>query len=260
MLYNLINNLSSTIIKGQFVFSPSVNKRLELRVNTVSQLAKSIITIILIVVGFFFSLAAIGVNITPFLAGAGIIGLALSFASQSFIKDALNGFLIILEDQYAVGDIISLDEVSGMVENINLRITQLRDAEGRLITVPNSEIRIVANLSSQWSRADINIPLNYDVNLEQALEVIANTATDIGKDSQWQQFILESPQILGVEKFSDRAIIIRVWIKTEPLKQWDVSREFRRRLQIAFTNAGIPLTAPQQIWIHQETKSTDSIA
>lgn len=249
LIYSLINNLSSKIVRSQFVLSPRANKRLQLRINTISQVSKSVVAILLILIGFLFSLSAIGVNTAPFLAGAGIIGLALSFSSQSFIKDALNGFLIIFEDQYAVGDVISLNQVSGLVENINLRITQIRDAEGSLITIPNSEVRIVANLSSQWSRADINIPLSYDTNLEQALTVITYTATKMSQDNQWQQLILDEPQILGVEKFSDRGIIIRVWIRTEPLKQWEVSREFRRRLQIALTNAGIPLTPPQQLWL-----------
>ena len=248
-IYSLINNLAATIIGSQFVLSPRANKRLQLRVNTISQVSKSIIAILLIIVSILFSLAAIGIDTTPFLAGAGIIGLALSFSSQSFIKDALNGFLIIFEDQYAVGDVINLNDVGGMVENINLRITQIRDAEGRLITIPNSEVKIVANLSSEWSRADLNIPLSYDTNLDLALKVITQVAMLMSEDERWKEYILEPPEILGVENFSDRGIIVRVWIITEPLKQWDVSREFRRRLQIAFTDAGIPLTPPQQIWL-----------
>jgi small conductance mechanosensitive channel len=248
-IYSLINNLAATIIGSQFVLSPRANKRLQLRVNTISQVSKSIIAILLIIVSILFSLAAIGIDTTPFLAGAGIIGLALSFSSQSFIKDALNGFLIIFEDQYAVGDVINLNDVGGMVENINLRITQIRDAEGRLITIPNSEVKIVANLSSQWSRADLSIPLSYDTNLDRALKVITQVAMLMSEDEQWKEYILEPPEILGVENFSDRGIIVRVWIITEPLKQWDVSREFRRRLQIAFTDAGMPLTPPQQIWL-----------
>ena len=248
-IYSLINNLAATIIGSQFVLSPRANKRLQLRVNTISQVSKSIIAILLIIVSILFSLAAIGVDTTPFLAGAGIIGLALSFSSQSFIKDALNGFLIIFEDQYAVGDVINLNDVGGMVEHINLRITQIRDAEGKLITIPNSEVKIVANLSSQWSRADLNIPLSYDTDLDRALKIITQVATLMSEDEQWKEHILEPPEILGVDNFSDRGIIVRVWIITEPLKQWDVSREFRRRLQIAFIDAGIPLTPPQQIWL-----------
>jgi moderate conductance mechanosensitive channel len=255
LAYILVNNLASTIIGSQFVLSPRANKRLQLRVNTISQATKSIITIVLLIVSFLIALTAIGINTAPFLAGAGIIGLALSFASQSILKDAINGFLIIFEDQYAVGDIIHLNGVGGMVENINLRITQIRDAEGRLITIPNSEVRIVSNLSSQWSRADLNIPLSYEINITHALKIINEVATAITQDKPWQEYIIEPPQILGVDDFSDRGIIVRLWIKTEPLKQWEVAREFRRRLQIALTEAGIPLSPPQQqILIEKETQ------
>ncbi|MEL7408854.1 MAG: mechanosensitive ion channel family protein [Cyanobacteria bacterium J06558_2] len=200
-------------------------------------------------------MAVVGIDITPFLAGAGIIGLALSFASQSFIKDALNGFLIIFEDQYAVGDVINLNGVGGMVENINLRITQIRDAEGRLITIPNSEVKIVANLSSQWSRADLFIPLSYDVDIDLALAVITRVANQMSEDESWQQFIIEPPIILGVENFSDRGIVIRLFIKTEPLKQFEVSREFRRRLHIALKEADIPLAPPQQQILIKENEN-----
>lgn len=246
LIYSFINNLASTITGSQFVLSPRANKRLQLRVNTISQVSKSIITIILAIVGSLLALAAIGVNTAPFLAGAGIIGLALSFASQSILKDAINGFLIIFEDQYAVGDVIDINGVGGMVENINLRITQIRDAEGRLITIPNSEVRIVANRSSQWSRADLNIPLSYQTDINYALKIIEQVASVIVNDQPWQQYIIEAPQILGVDNFNDRGMIVRLWIKTEPLKQWEVAREFRRRLQIAFIEAGIPLSPPQQ--------------
>ena len=254
LIYSLINNLGATLIGSQFVLSPRANKRLELRVNTVSQVSKSIVTIFLIVIGVLFSLSAIGVDIAPFLAGAGIIGLALSFASQSFIKDALNGFLIIFEDQYAVGDVINLNGVGGKVENINLRITQIRDAEGRLITIPNSEVKIVANVSSQWSQADLQIPLSYETNIDRALEIIAQVATAMSQDEQWRQHIISPPEILGVESFSDRGMIVRIFIKTEPLKQWDVSREFRRRIQIALADANIPIVPPQQhIWFDKQS-------
>ncbi|MEL6440804.1 MAG: mechanosensitive ion channel family protein [Cyanobacteria bacterium J06621_8] len=246
LIYKIINNINDSIVGNQFVLSPRANKRLELRVNTISQVTKGIITIFLTISGFFISLIAIGIDITPFLAGAGIIGLAFSFASQSFIKDALNGFLIIFEDQYAVGDIINLNDVGGMVEYINLRITKIRDTEGRSITIPNSKVEIVANLSSQWSRADLNIPLNYNADLSLAIAVITQVANQMSEDESWREFILEPPLILGVDNFSDRGIIIRLFIKTEPLKQWDVSREFRRRVQIALKEADIPIVAPQQ--------------
>ena len=250
LTYALIAKLSTTFIDS-YPANPRVNQRPQLRISTITKILRSVVTIVWIGVGILIALQVSGVNIAPVIAGAGILGLAVSLASQNLIKDTINGFLIILEDQYAVGDVIQVGDVGGLVENINLRITQLRDAEGRLITIPNSEIKIVANLSSQWSRADINIPIAYQADIDRALNVIDQVAERMVEEKDWQEKIWESPQILGVENFSDRGIIIRVWIKTEPQKQWEVAREFRRRAKIALDLAGIPIPLPQQqIWLN----------
>lgn len=188
------------------------------------------------------------------------MGVAISLASQNLIKDAINGFLIIVEDQYAVGDVIDVGNVGGLVESLNLRMTQLRDAEGRLISIPNSEIKIVANRSSRWSRADLTIPVAYDANIDGALELIGKVALEMDEDPKWQYQIVETPQVLGVDNFGDRGLIIRVWIKTQPLKQWDVAREYRRRLKIAFDQAGISIPVPQQaIWINEGQLAKSSL-
>jgi small conductance mechanosensitive channel len=252
--------VSNNIIGGNYVFRPEINRRLQIRINTIASLIKNILTILLIGVGSFVALAIVGLDITPFLAGAGILGLALSFASQNLIKDALNGFFIILEDQYAVGDVITIGEVGGLVENLNLRITQLRDSEGRLITIPNSQINIVANHSNGWSRSDLRILVAYQTNVDRAIHIVGQVANDMSRDKLWQDLILESPEILGVEEFVDRGVVIRLWFKTEPLKQWEISREFRRRIKIAFELENIPPPLPQQqVWIqssnYQDQKS-----
>ena len=134
---------------------------------------------------------------------------------------------------------------------MNLRITQLRDAEGRLITIPNSQIKIVANLSSNWSRADLNIPVAYHADVDKALEVIDHVAQEMTIDELWRDFILDKPKVLGVDDFGIRGLIIRVWIKTQPLKQWLVARECRRRLKVALDEAGISMPMPQQeVWFN----------
>ena len=252
--YFLIAKLSEAAIESQ-LDDLRVNQRGRLRVNTTTRILRSTLTIIWVGIGMLLAFWINGVNIAPILAGAGIFGLGLSLASQNLIKDAINGFVIIWDDRYAVGDIVDIGEVSGLVENINLRITQLRDAEGRLITVPNSAVDIVANHSSQWSRADVNIPIAYQTDIDFALNIINQVAEVFTVDSEWQDRIWEFPNILGVEEFSDRGVLIRVWIKTEPLKQWEVGREFRRRVKIAFTQAGIPIPAPQQQILFDQTKT-----
>lgn len=249
--YALIAQLNSALATN-YLLTPEANQRLQLRLTTISVVVRGIVTVIWIGIGILFALSAIGLDLAPVLAGAGIIGLAVSLASQNLIKDAINGFFIILEDQYAVGDVINVADVGGLVENMNLRITQLRDPEGRLITIPNSEIKIVANLSSHWSRADLNIPVAYQANIDLALATIAEVAEDMSQDEIWHSQILAKPRVLGIENFDERGIIVRVWIETQPLKQWDVAREFRRRIKLAFDRAGIPLPLPQQqVWLQK---------
>lgn len=253
----LITKLNRTLA-GNYVMSRDVRRRTQIRIKTITRLVGGIIAIFWILLGVFTALSLIGINFTPLLAGAGIIGLAFSFASQNIIKDALNGFFIILEDQYAVGDVIKVGEFAGMVENLNLRITQLRDGQGRLITIPNSEIKTVANLSSQWSRAEIDVPVAYQVAIDQALEIITEVAQKMAQESDWQEQIIESPEVLGVDDFSDHGSVIRIWIKTEPLKQWVVAREFRHRLQKAFEEHHIPLHVSQQkVWLDQSMINND---
>jgi moderate conductance mechanosensitive channel len=245
LTYFLIAKISSLLLESQTT-DVKINQRGKLRVTTTTKIIRGVFTALLSGIGILVACSITGVNITPILAGAGIFGLAISLASQNLIKDAIQGFFIIWDDRYAVGDVVEIGQVSGLVENINLRITQLRDAQGKLITIPNSAVDIVCNNSSQWSRADLNIPVGYSADLDRALAVITQVATDIAEDDRWQELIWSAPQILGVEEFSDRGIIIRVWIETEPLKQWEVAREFRRRIKIAFDREGIPIPDPQQ--------------
>ncbi len=249
--YALIDRFTTAFINSSTLLTPETSERLQLRVSTISGVSKGIVTIVWAGVGILLFLATLSIELAPVLAGAGLIGVALSLASQNLIKDAINGFLIIVEDQYALGDVIAVGDVGGLVENLNLRMTQLRDAEGRLITIPNSEIKIVANLSSRWSRADLTIPVAYHTDIDHAMKLIETVALDMDQDPKWQNPILETPQVLGIENFGERGLIIRVWIKTQPLKQWDVAREYRRRLKIAFDQAGISIPVPQQaIWVN----------
>ncbi|MGB5713669.1 MAG: mechanosensitive ion channel family protein, partial [Waterburya sp.] len=244
--------ITNNTFANSYVFQPDTSRRLQVRVNTFSRLFRGLVTLFWIGVSLFAALSILGLNITPFLAGAGVLGLAFSFASQNLIKDTINGLLIIFEDQYAVGDVVTIGEVGGMVENLNLRITQLRDGEGRLITIPNSAITLVANHSNGWSRSDLRIPFAYQTNVDQAVELITTVATQMYQDCDCRTKIIEPPEVLGVEEFREGGFVVRLWFKTEPLKQWEVSREFRRRIKNAFEEAGIPLPLPQQqIWLNR---------
>ncbi len=223
------------------------SQRLALRISTASRVVKSATTILWVGGGLLMALAVLGVNLLPLLAGAGIVGLAISFASQNVIKDVINGFLILMEDQYAVGDVITVGDVSGLVENMNLRITQLRNNEGRLITVPNSQIGIVQNLSKDWSRVDLTIEVAFDSDADRVLQVLRELAEQMYHDREWRAKILERPQVLGIDKIDHTGLLIRIWIKTRPLEQWSVAREFRRRLKQVMTQEHLMIGIPQQL-------------
>jgi small conductance mechanosensitive channel len=238
------------VLQDSASLAPEISQRVKLRFSTFARVVKSIVTLILVGTGILTSLSLVGLQVGPLLAGAGIIGLAVSFASQSVIKDMINGFLILLEDQYGVGDVIVVGDAAGLVENMNLRITQLRNSEGRLITIPNSSITVVQNLSKEWSRVDLTVNVAYHSNIDKALEVIDQVAQDMSRDRLWREIILESPQLLGIDQLDHMGATIRLWIKTQPLKQWDVAREYRRRLKQAFDAADIPIGVPQQsLWV-----------
>jgi len=236
----------TTAVSGDRLLAPEADLRMQLRVTTISRVAKSIATVMLVITGGLAGLWAVGINIAPLLAGAGIIGIALSLAAQNTIRDAINGFFILLEDQYAVGDAIAVGTHEGIVENMNLRVTQLRGWDGALITVPNSEVRVVSNHSSHWSRADLKIPIAYQADVKQALQLVGEVAYALSRDPLWSDAILEPPLILGVDEFEPLGMVVRVWIKTQPLRQWEVAREFRHRVKMAADASGIQLALAQQ--------------
>ncbi len=227
-------------------WAPEASQRLKLRFLTFSQVAKGLVGAVIFGTLLLVMLAIAGIQVGPILAGAGIAGVGISLAAQSLIKDVINGFLILFEDQFGIGDIVSIQGLTGSVERLNLRITQLRDLEGRLITIPNSQISIVENLSKDWSQVDLVVQVAPTVELAKVLPLLKETASAIANDPQWQQFILEPPDLLGVESVDHAGTAIRLLLKTQPSKQFLVARELRARVKHAFDAAGISLGVPQQ--------------
>ncbi|NJK41504.1 MAG: mechanosensitive ion channel [Acaryochloridaceae cyanobacterium SU_2_1] len=248
----IVNRFALALAVSPFL-TPIVSRRLQLRISTIAKVTKGILLPIWISTGVIVTLILFKVDVGPLLAGVGLVGVAISLASQSIIKDVINGFLVILEDQFGVGDVIQVGQYAGAVETLNLRITQIRNSEGQLITIPNSEIKIVANLSSEWSRVDLDIPVPYHANLDQMLMLIQSTAVSLSEDPDWQPHILETPQLMGVDDFDERGLIVKIWVKTQPLQQWAVSRELRRRLKLAFDDASVEIPVSQHsLWMHRE--------
>ena len=243
-----IDRLFTSISYGR-IFQGGTSTRLTRRLKTFSGVLKSLAGFTIVSVGTLLFLSAIHINVGPILAGAGLIGLAISFASQSLLKDIINGLFILLEDQFSEGDVIATGDYAGVVEDLTLRATRLRSADGNLIVVPNSAISVVENLTNGFSRANLGIEVAYDTDLDSALAIIQDVAEAMTDSSEWKSSIVNPPQVLGVDGFGDNSITIRVWIDTLPLKQWAVGREFRRRLKYAFDRCGISIPFPQRsIW------------
>ena len=241
----LIDKVALTLQEGMH-WAPDTSRRVSMRFSTFSQVAKGIAGSVIFVVMVLMMLTVAGVQVGPLLTGAGIAGVGISLAAQGLIKDFINGFFILFEDQFGVGDVITLEGLTGTVELINLRITQLRDIEGRLITIPNSQISIIQNLSKDWAQVDFSVVVSPSTDLPRALDLLKQTAIDLSEDSEWRQAILEPPDLLGVETVDHRGITLRLLLKTQPLKQWPVARELKRRMKAAFDAADIEIGVPQE--------------
>lgn len=225
------------------------SQRVKRRLDTFTGIAKGLANVIVVTIGLILSLVFVGVNIAPVIASLGFIGLGISLAGQDLIKDMINGILILLEDQYAEGDMIAVNGKTGQVERITLRITQLRNTEGALITIPNREVKMVENLSNGWARVDMTIDVAYNTDLDRAMAVLVAVAEQMSREWIWRQKILDSPELQGVDNFGNNSIGLRIWIKVQPLQQWAVAREYRRRLKLAFDREGISMPFPQRsIW------------
>jgi small-conductance mechanosensitive channel len=200
--------------------------------------------VIIIAVLFFMVLSEVGINIASVLVGASVVGVAVGFGAQSLVKDVLAGLFIILENQYRKGDVVKIADTSGVVEDINLRRTILRDLDGITHSVPNGEIRVASNYTKVWSRANFNISVSYDTDLEKAMAVINRVGKEMAEDPKWAPFLISPPRALRVDNLGDSGIDIKVLGDTKPIKQWDVMGELRLRLKKAFDSEGIEIPWP----------------
>jgi moderate conductance mechanosensitive channel len=184
------------------------------------------------------------VNIAPVLTGAGIAGLAVGFGAQTLVRDIISGFFLILEDQVRVGDVASINGVGGLVEQLNLRTIVLRDEEGAVHVFPNGAITTLANRSKDFSYYVITLSLPYNEDSDRIVRILRDVGDELRKDPRFGPFILEPLEILGLDAFSDWAMQLKMRVKTVPQKQWDVGRELRRRIRIAFSKAGVQVPFP----------------
>jgi moderate conductance mechanosensitive channel len=218
----------------------------EQRVHTLVGLIRSVGIAFIVIVTLFMVLGALGMQIGPLLAGAGVAGLAISFGAQSLVRDVISGMFILIENQFGVGDVVRIGEVGGMVERMTLRIVVLRDVHGVVHIIPNGEIKRVSNMTRSWSRAVVEVGVAYREDADRVMEVMREIGLEMWQEPRWAEFIVEEPTVPGIEAFGDSAVTIRMMAKTLPLKQWDVSRELRRRIKSRFDAEGIQIPFPHR--------------
>jgi moderate conductance mechanosensitive channel len=215
------------------------------RFDTLNSVARTTLAAAVWVIALFTILAELEINIAPLLAGVSVAGIALGFGAQTLVRDAFGGLFILLEDQYRKGDIVKIAGISGLVEDVNLRRTVLRDLDGTLHTVPNGEVKITSNLTRDWSRVNLDLRVAYETNLSLAAEVVNRVGEDLAADSRFGPLILEPPKVLRLESLDDTGVVLKVLGVTRPMKQWEVAGELRWRLKQALEAEGISMrTSP----------------
>lgn len=218
----------------------------EKRENTLIQVLRGATVIFIWVSALLMLLSELGVAIGPVLAAAGVAGIAIGFGGQYLIRDLISGMFILLENQYRTGDVVCFDGTCGLVEAITLRMTTLRDLDGTVHHVPHGEVKKVSNLSKYYSRVNLNIGVAYDSDLDHVIRVVNEVGTTLSEDPAWKERILKAPQFLRVDDFAESAVIIKILGDTEPIAQWDVAGELRKRLKLAFDREGIVIPFPQR--------------
>ena len=225
-------------------------REVTVRIQTLESVIESAIRLVVLIIGGMTVLSALGVPIAPLLASAGIAGLAIGLAAQSLIRDLVGGFIIVLEDQYHVGDVIRIngaDGPSGLVEQLTLRYTALRGLDGAYTIVSNGEIRTVTNLTRDWARAVVDIDIALEENLSKALTVLQEALAELERDPAFADALLEPGNILGVEALSTTHATLRLTVKTRPAEQWRVARALREHVKAAFDRAGITIPYPRSV-------------
>jgi small conductance mechanosensitive channel len=241
-------------VNRSFLSDADRQSRVDARRQTLIAVLGSIVSMFLWAIVTLLVLGEVGISLAPLLAGAGVVGIALGFGAQSVVADFLAGAFMLIEDQYGVGDVIDVGDVSGTVEDVSLRITTLRDVNGTLWHVPNSEIRRVGNKSQHWSRAVLDIEVAYDTDLRRAAGIIQHTADELWNDESWVEAdIIDPPEVWGVERLGADGVAIRLVVKTDPAEQWIVARELRLRIKDALDEAGIEMPFPQRtVWLRHD--------
>ncbi|MFZ9622969.1 MAG: mechanosensitive ion channel family protein [Ilumatobacteraceae bacterium] len=243
----LVRRLIKSGIRRALGSAPIGNdaSRRQQRGDSLAALSSSIVTVVMVLLGLIMTLSLLGVNPAPLVASVGVVGIAVGLGAQKLVQDFLAGVFMLLEDQFGVGDIIDVGDAAGVVEGVTLRTVRLRSLDGTLWHVSNSEIRRVGNKSQNWSRAVVDLSLAYEQDVERAWLVVEECLRELASDSEWAAKLSGTAEVLGVEKFAESSVDLRVLIPTLPANQWSVAREFRRRIKQKFDANSISFPYPQ---------------
>lgn len=227
--------IAARALEGRFL-NPDRQRQ---RVETLGSVLRSIATVVILITAILMIGDQLGLNMAPVLASAGVGGVALGFGAQSLVKDFLSGMFMLAEDQYGVGDFIDTGAAAGTVEEVTLRVTRLRDAQGVIWYIRNGEIVRVANKSQGWSTAIVDIPVAYDESPERVIAVLTQAMSQMDADAEWEEILMEEPRVMGVEAVSGGMMSIRILAKCAPNEHWGAQREIRERGLTACARAGI---------------------
>ena len=214
------------------------------RVRALGSILRSIASVVIFGIAGVVILGDLGINLAPLLASAGVVGVAIGFGAQNLVRDYLSGIFMLLEDQYGVGDSITVGDASGTVENVTLRITRIRDTKGVVWHIRNGAIEKVGNQSQGWARAVIDYPVPYEAGLERITGILRDTAGALWNEPEWRALMLAAPEVWGAQRVEKDQVTMRIVVKTAPLRQWAVEREMRARVHASLEAAGIHFPPP----------------
>ena len=246
LINHLLRRLTQSMIKPAASQTRAAQSR-EQQTRTLADMLYSVASKIVWLLALLLVLQEFGVNVTPVVLVLAIAALAVGFGAQNTVRDAISGMYIILEDQFAVGDTIQVAETTGRVEHLSLRRTVVRDARGALVTLANSEIRTVGNLSRDWSQIYVDVAVSPQIPQERSMQALDAAATELRNDPAWSQALLDGPRILGLHSYDQQASTVRMQVRTAPSRHEDVARELRRRIQLEFQKQGIALYNVQRV-------------
>lgn len=214
------------------------------RAETLGAVVQYTVSVTVWVIAGIMVLGALGIDIGPILAAAGVLGLAVGFGAQSLVQDVISGFFILLEDQIRVGDVVDIAGKSGLVERVNLRMIVLRDLSGNVHYVRNNQIDVVTNMTKEFSYYVFDVGVAYRENVDEVIDVMKRVGTELREAEAFGEDILDDLEVLGVDKLADSAVVVKARFKTKPSKQWRVGREYNRRMKAAFDAEGIEIPFP----------------